>query len=170
MGVIRVAHVTGDQFRADVRGHSVVIDQPVAEGGGDQGPTPTELFVIGLVACVAHYARGYLARHDLDATGLSVVGTWDFAGDRPSRVGHVSIQIDAPSTLPVERRAALLAVASHCTVHNTLADPPEITIVLADGRPDIVPKAELADVAKGSTHIDSTVFRADLDRAVDPHL
>ena len=33
-----------------------------------------------------------------------------------------------------------------------------------------VPKAELADVAKGSTHIDSTTFRADLDRVIDPQL
>ena len=33
-----------------------------------------------------------------------------------------------------------------------------------------VTKADLADVARGSTHIDGEVFRADLDRAVDPHL
>jgi putative redox protein len=39
-------------------------------GGGDVGPTPTELFVAGLASCVAFYARRYLRRHDIDAEGL----------------------------------------------------------------------------------------------------
>ena len=132
METIRVVHVDDDQFRVDIRGHSVVVDQPLADGGGDAGPTPTELFVAGLVACVAHYARRYLARHQLDAEGLAVSGVWEFAADRPARIGCVSIRIDAPPTLPAANRAALLAVASHCTVHNTLADPPTVDIAFAD--------------------------------------
>ena len=41
MGTIRVAHLTGDQFQVDIRGHTLVVDQPAAEGGRDEGPTPT---------------------------------------------------------------------------------------------------------------------------------
>ncbi len=36
-------------LRLGIRGHEVVVDQPVADGGTDAGPTPTELFVGGLV-------------------------------------------------------------------------------------------------------------------------
>jgi putative redox protein len=36
-----------------------------------------------------------------------------------------------PGGIPAERRAALLAVASHCTVHNTLRQQPGIAIDLA---------------------------------------
>ncbi|MET8897008.1 hypothetical protein [Streptomyces albogriseolus] len=39
--------------------------------------------------------------------------------------------IDPPPELPEQRRAGLLAVASHCTVHNTLHQPPEIAVELA---------------------------------------
>jgi uncharacterized OsmC-like protein len=132
MGAIRVSHVAGDQFQVDIRGHTLVVDQPTTEGGADGGPTPTELFVAGLVTCVAHYARGYLTRHGFDETGLRVSADWDFAGTRPARVGHVRILIEPPSTLPAERRAAMLAVASHCTVHNSLEDPPAVEITLTD--------------------------------------
>jgi uncharacterized OsmC-like protein len=35
-----------------------------------------------------------------------------------------------PEGIPPGRQAAMLAVASHCTVHNTLRDAPDITIEL----------------------------------------
>ena len=49
---ITVQHEDGDRFQVLVRGHRLVIDQPVADGGTDAGPTPTELFVAGLASCV----------------------------------------------------------------------------------------------------------------------
>lgn len=52
------------------------------------------------------------------------------ATDRPARVTSPRIVIVPPAELPEQRRAALLAVASHRTVHNTLRQPPEIEIEL----------------------------------------
>jgi len=37
-----------------------------------------------------------------------------------------------PEGVPEERLGALLAVASHCTVHNSLTVPPTISIVVDD--------------------------------------
>jgi uncharacterized OsmC-like protein len=34
--------------------------------------------------------------------------------------------------VPADRLDALLAVATHCTVHNTLASEPEVSITLVD--------------------------------------
>jgi hypothetical protein len=45
-------------------------------------------------------------------------------------VTDVSVDIQVPNGVPTERHDALLAVASHCTVHNTLTDPPAVTIAL----------------------------------------
>lgn len=132
MTQIRVTHVVDDQFVAGVRGHQLRIDQPVADGGDNAGPTPTELFVTGLAGCVAHYARRFLARHDIDPHGLAVTADWQMAGGRPARVGKVSIVVEPPTGLPAERRDALLAVASHCTVHNSLARPPKIIVQFAE--------------------------------------
>lgn len=128
MPSVEVEHVTGDRFEIAVRGHRLVVDQPVADGGQDTGPTPTELFVASLAACIAHYARRFLTRHGLPTAGLTVSAGYDIV-PRPARVGPITIVIDAPG-LPEQRRSALLAVASHCTVHNTLDDLPPIRIAL----------------------------------------
>jgi putative redox protein len=125
-----VTHLGGDRFAITVRGHTITVDQPTDAGGEDTAPTPTELFIAGLSSCVAFYARRYLARHDLDPTGLQVSVSFAMGG-RPNRVTDIAIQIAPPIGLPEDRYAALLAVASHCTVHNTLEQPPAVEITSA---------------------------------------
>lgn len=127
---IRVDHVDGDRFEIAVRRHSLTVDQPVEDGGGDSAPTPTELFVSSLASCVAFYVRRYLARHELPTEGLSVSADYSLA-TRPARVGEVSIRIHLPGGVPTGKREALLAVASHCTVHNSLEQPPSVSIELS---------------------------------------
>ena len=130
MTTIRVVHDGGDRFAAHVRGHTVVTDQPTVDGGSDAGPTPVELFVTSLATCVGHYAHRYLARHPIDPTGLAVTADFTMATDRPARVTDVRLAITPPAGLPAEREAAFLAVASACTVHHTLDQPPVVTIRL----------------------------------------
>ena len=131
MNTITVRHVDRDRFAITARDHTFTIDQPVSDGGEDTAPTPTELFVASLAGCVAFYARRYLARHDLPEEGLTVTAGYSMAS-RPARISDIRIAIELSPHVPVERRDALLAIASHCTVHNTLTDPPSVTIGLAD--------------------------------------
>lgn len=66
-------------------------------------------------------------------------GEWTGEGKRqedgdhygPTRVDEITVSIDLPHGVPEERRPALLAVASHCTVHNSLHDRPLVSINLA---------------------------------------
>lgn len=126
---LTVRHLGGDRFRIESRGHTLTVDQPTEDGGTNTAPTPTELCVASLASCVAHYAHRYLARHDLSAEGLVVSASYGIGG-RPTRVDRLDVRIIPPDSLPDERRDAFLAVASHCTVHNTLAQAPEVTITL----------------------------------------
>jgi putative redox protein len=128
-GQIEVRHLGEDRFTIEVRKHTISVDQPTEDGGTDTAPTPTELFVASLASCVAHYAHRYLARHGLDSDGLQVTATYEIAL-RPTRVGQVRVDIVPPSSLPSSRREPFLAVASHCTVHNSLAQPPSVHIDL----------------------------------------
>ena len=129
MSGVSVRHLGDDRFAIDVRGHTITVDQPVDAGGTDTAPTPTELFIASLASCVAFYARRYLARHDIPSEGLAVTADAAMAA-RPARVGTITIAITPPNALPPERRDAFLAVASHCTVHNTLEQAPEVEISL----------------------------------------
>jgi uncharacterized OsmC-like protein len=124
-------HRGGDKFDINVRGHIVRVDQPVKDRGEDTAPTPTELFIASLASCVAFYARRYLARHNLPTEGLAVEATFAM-GAKPARVAGIDVRVIVPEGVPVERLDALLAVATHCTVHNTLASEPEVSVTLAD--------------------------------------
>jgi uncharacterized OsmC-like protein len=130
MGSLTVAHEGNDHFTVAVRGHVVHVDQPVEDHGEDRGPTPVDLFIGGLASCVAHYARRYLRRHELPTQGLLVSAEWETVKG-PSRVGWIRLEVTLPDGVPEDRRDALLAVASHCTVHNSIVQAPEISVTLA---------------------------------------
>lgn len=128
--VMDVRFVTSEAYQVAVRGHTITVDQPADSGGGDTAATPTELFVASLATCVAFYAGRFLTRHGYTRDGLGVSATFDMAGDQPARVAAVRLTIRVPADVPAERWPALQAVASHCTVHNTLTTPPDVTIDL----------------------------------------
>jgi len=133
---IGVRFVAGESYEVSVREHRVLVDQPPDAGGRDAAPTPTELFVASLAACVAFYAGRYLTRHGYGRDGLDVRAGFDMASDRPARVSGIRVTIQAPADLPASRRPALLAVASHCTVHNSLSSPPPVAIELTEQAPE----------------------------------
>jgi putative redox protein len=129
-GRVEVAAEGGYRYVITARGHKLFVDQPVPVGGQDSAATPTEMFVASIASCIAFYVGRYLRRHDLDAKGFAVWAEFAMAEDTPTRVGSISVGIKVPAGVPVARRKALLAVASHCTVHNTLRQPPAVTINL----------------------------------------
>jgi putative redox protein len=134
---VRVDYESGDRFRIAVRQHTINVDQPASDGGEDTAPTPTELFIASLASCVAFYARRFAARHDIPTEGLAVTAEFSMAS-HPARVGEITLQLHVPAELSPEQQAALLAVTSHCTVHSTLMQPPEVRIELAALTPGAV--------------------------------
>ena len=129
--MITVTHEHGDRMTIRVRGHELVTDQPISGGGDDAGPTPTELFVAGLAACVGFYAERFLRRHGPEAS-LSVTCDFAMSTDRPSRVASVDLRIDVPGPLRDDLREALLRAVDHCTVHNSLRTPPAVSMEIRD--------------------------------------
>jgi putative redox protein len=134
MQAIMLRSLGGDRYTVQVRGHELIVDQPVDAGGTDLGPTPVELFMASLAACVAHYAGSFLARHHICRDGLQVDTYWQMAEDRPARVATVTLRITPPPALPPGRLPALLAVARACTVHNTLEQALDVSIETAQAK------------------------------------
>jgi putative redox protein len=132
-GRVTVRHVDGEAYAITVRGHGMLTDQAIADGRQDAAATPTELLVGSLASCVAFYTGRYLDRHGLDRAGLAVTAEFTMAASRAARVGDVRLRITVPGGVPAQRTGALLAVASHCTVHNTLRQQPGVSIELAGG-------------------------------------
>jgi uncharacterized OsmC-like protein len=125
---IVVRSVAGDAYDMDVKGHQVRVDQPEFAGGTNTGPTPTDLWVASLAACVAYYAGKYLRDNALP-TEVTVRTVFKMAIG-PARVSRIQMTVDAPG-LPEEQRAAFDEAISHCTVHNSLHQPPAVEIETA---------------------------------------
>jgi putative redox protein len=127
---MEVSFRSGEAYEIAVRGHRLAVDQPSDAGGHDSAPSPTELFVASLASCVAFYAGRYLSRHGHTRDGLRVSVTYDMATDRPARVTNIRLTVHVPDEVPAQRRPALHAVISHCTVHNSLVAAPAVRIDL----------------------------------------
>jgi putative redox protein len=122
-----VKHSAGTKYVATVRGHEVRVDQPLADGGTDEAPSPVELFVVSLATCVAYFAGQYLERHGVSRAGLTAHAEYRKTDRPPARVASINLRVIVPG-LPVSLVKPLHAVVSHCTVHNTLQEPPTVDI------------------------------------------
>ncbi len=127
---ITVHHLGADRFAIDIRGHRLVVDQPSDSARREAGPTPTELFVAALASCAAHYAHRVLVREDPDAT-VRVTCRYRLSTGAPNRVELVELEVTLPPGLSAQRRASVERAMQHCTVHESLRQPPHIVISLA---------------------------------------
>jgi uncharacterized OsmC-like protein len=134
MREIVVRQVEGDAYDMDVKGrHTLRFDQPERAGGTDTGPSPTDVWVGTLGACVAYYAGKYLRSHGLGG-GVTVTTTYK-AGIGPHRVTKIDVRVEAPG-VPPEHREAFDAALHDCTVHHSLQQPPQISIGRIDAGTD----------------------------------
>ena len=154
MTQIEVLREAGVRFDADIRGHRLVFDQPIAGGGSDLGPTPTEVFVASLAGCVAYYATRFLERHAQQSDGLRVRVEFGMTS-HPSRVGSIELVLTVPN-LPEALRAPLLAVAEHCTVHNSMRLTPEVHIAIGPVPPATAPAEPMTPDASFAAGVRST--------------
>ncbi len=102
----------------EIRGHRLVVDETVDDGGGDAGPRPTELLAASLASCTAITIIMYAERKGWDV-GAIEVGV-DYL--TPSVDGEPSFEVTIriPTELSDEQRERILVIASKCPVHKTL--------------------------------------------------
>jgi uncharacterized OsmC-like protein len=124
---IVVTHEGGVRFAAEVRGHRVLVDQPVYGGGEDSAPAPIELLGASLGTCVAYYVQQFCHARGLAHEGMRVeVETHGVAP--PSRIGRFAVRVVLPAEVPEPYAALLDRVVRSCPAHNTLDRGAEISI------------------------------------------
>jgi len=124
-----VNHRCGVQFEANARGHQVVCDQPLDNGGADAGMSPPEFLLASLGTCAAFYAAQYLRARSLPADGLQVRVSAEKAMG-PARLAAFHIEVRAPGLADDKHREGALRAVKACLIHNTLLQPSTIDIAL----------------------------------------
>lgn len=128
---ITVEHLGAVQFEIHARQHTIVCDQPEADGGFDEGITPPELMLASLGSCAGYYAAQYLRKKGLASEGTRVrVTAGKVAG--PARLDNFKIEVSLPVLVESEHREGVEEAVHRCLIHNTLLHPPQITIHIKD--------------------------------------
>jgi putative redox protein len=122
---------TAHSLRQEVRlgAHHLVADEPVADGGGDAGPTPYGLLLASLGACTGMTMRLYADRKQLPLAGTRVRlrHSRDHATDCADcaesdvKLDRIERELELFGPLAEDQRARLLAIANRCPVHRTLS-------------------------------------------------
>jgi putative redox protein len=122
-------HLGAVQFEISARGHRLYCDQPVENGGFDEGMTPPELMLASLGACAGYYAVDYLKRSKIPLEGIAVRTTAEKVPG-PPRLDNIHIDLECPGVVQERHQEGLLEAVRKCLIHNTLLHTPKIQVDL----------------------------------------
>jgi len=122
-----IEHLGDLQFEIRARTHTIDCDQPIENGGYDEGMTPPELFLASLGSCAAYYAADYLRRQKLATVGTRVRVIAEKVKN-PPRLDNFRIELELPLEVSDQHRTGVEEAVHRCLIHNTLLNPPRIGI------------------------------------------
>jgi ribosomal protein S12 methylthiotransferase accessory factor len=122
----------GKKVEAVWKGHRILTDQPVKDGGEDSGPAPFDLFLASIGTCGAYYVLAFCHARKLSVDGVRV--TLTLAKDAKKKmVSRVDLRIHLPASFPEKYKDAVVKAARHCAVAKHLKDPPAIEVEAVTG-------------------------------------
>jgi putative redox protein len=109
-----------EKYTHDVKAgdHTITVDEPVASGGQDEGPSPQELLAAALASCTAVTMEMYAQRKGWDTSGLAVDVQYT-----PAERGaptKFELVLKMPAHLDEAQIERLQVIAAKCPVHRTL--------------------------------------------------
>jgi uncharacterized OsmC-like protein len=121
-------YLGNSKFEVAARGHRAICDQPLDNGGSDEGMSAPEFLLASLATCGAYYATQYLKTRQLPADNLKVRVKAEKAA-QPARLSSFQIEVAAPG-LDDRHQAGMLRAVKACLIHNTLMITPSIEVVV----------------------------------------
>lgn len=117
----------GKRVDAEVHGHLIRTDQPVAAGGEGSAPEPFTYFLSSIGTCAGIYVLGFCQARNIPTDGIKLTQRVEFDREK-HRLSRVAIDIHLPPSFPDKYRDAVRRAAETCAVKRAILDPPEFAI------------------------------------------
>jgi putative redox protein len=101
--------------------NTIIGDEPVTNGGHDEGMNPHEILASALGACTCATVRMYADRKEWPLDGINV--SLKLTRDEDKNTTTITRDIELLGDLSPEERERLLAIANKCPVHKALSNP-----------------------------------------------
>ncbi|MFB3909720.1 MAG: OsmC family protein [Candidatus Eisenbacteria bacterium] len=104
-------------------GHDIKMDTSVDQGGGDTGPRPIEMLLMGLAGCTGMDTIAILQKKRQKISSFQVTVTGERREEQPRVFTHVKVTYEVKGeNLDVEaiRQAVHLSEEKYCSVSNML--------------------------------------------------
>lgn len=146
MSSITVQTEQGYRTAIQIRNHTVFADELIQDGGTDTAPTPMEIMLGTVGACIAVTTKAYAQRKgwpldrvwvELDMERINREDYPAYTGDA-AFIHEIREHIRFEGDLTDEQKQRLLAIAGKCPVHRTLENP----VFFASNMVEAQPQAE----------------------------
>jgi len=97
-------------------GNTIVADEPVENGGGNTGFTPSQLLISSLGACTSITLRMYAARKQWNVGDITV----DLTMTTEKGNTQINRTISYSNTVTEEQKERLIQIADKCPIHSIL--------------------------------------------------
>jgi putative redox protein len=125
-----IASIARDHYKVVIRAgqNTIIGDEPIEKGGGDEGMSPYEILAASLGACTCATVRMYADRKEMSVEAIHV--TLSLKRDDEKNTTTITRDIELVGELTQEERDRLLSIANKCPVHKILTNPISLNTTL----------------------------------------
>jgi putative redox protein len=123
------------QVQIEASNHAILADEPLQDGGEDQGPSPYDLLLSSLAACKVMTIHMYARRKQWPVETVSITLNHrkiaadeceDCQAEGKVKVDIIECEISFEGALDSEQIQRLAEIADRCPVHRTLTSETKI--------------------------------------------
>ncbi len=148
MDGVLVQNPSAVRLTVSIGARTLTVGQRVKAGGRDGAQRPTELFVSRLASCVPPDAGHRQVRRDVSTQDLGLMSP-DEVGNHPVGVHERQVSRTSSAAAVAQCRDAVLTTGSHCTVHDSRTQPPDMSASRVAGRVPVPNPDHVALRARG---------------------
>ena len=124
MPITLTASITRTRYQttSNARNHEIISDEPAENGGGDTGPTPSELVLASLASCTGATLRMYADRKGWDLEKVDISLEMNVEKTATGQTTYIKRTLVFTGNLSEEEEARLRDIADKCPVHKLLTN------------------------------------------------